>query len=59
MSGSETVTHLTLAGQNLVMLERTVTDHKLGGTIGVTLGLAQARLFDAAGKLILNGADHG
>ncbi|MCR8548840.1 ABC transporter ATP-binding protein [Salipiger sp. P9] len=59
VSGSETVTHLVLAGQNLVMLERTVTEHALGATIGIGLDLTRARVFDATGTLVPNGADHG
>jgi len=59
VSGSETVTHLTLAGLNLVMLERIVTLHALGATIGVSLDLGKARVFDAAGNLVANGTAHG
>lgn len=52
VSGSETVTHLQAAGQALVMLERTVTNHAIGATLNLALDLAEALVFDAAGNLI-------
>ena len=57
VSGSETVTHLDCAGQALVMQEKTVVDHALGATLGLTLNLDRALVFDAQGRLLE--ADHG
>lgn len=52
VSGSETVTHLQAAGQALVMLERTVTNHCIGSAIDLTLDLDEALVFDTQGHLI-------
>ncbi len=57
VSGSETVTHLHVAGQSLIMQEKTVVDHALGSTLGLTLNLEQALVFDAQGRLLE--AQHG
>ena len=57
VSGSETVTHLDCAGQALLMQEKTVADHPLGATLGLTLHLDRALVFDAEGRLL--GANHG
>ena len=59
VSGSETVTHLQAAGQALVMLERTVTNHALGTTIALSLDLGEALVFDAQGRLIEKETVHG
>jgi glycerol transport system ATP-binding protein len=59
VSGSETVTHLQAAGQALVMLERTVTNHALGTTIALSLDLGEALVFDAQGRLIEKEPVHG
>lgn len=59
VSGSETVTHLQVAGQALVMLERTVTNHSIGSAIDLTLDLDEALVFDAHGRLIEKEPAHG
>jgi glycerol transport system ATP-binding protein len=52
VSGSETVTHLDLAGLALVMLERRVVGHALGSTVPVTLDLTRALVFDDRERLV-------
>jgi len=52
VSGSETVTHLRVQGLPLVMLERTVTEHGLGTSVGIALDIGGALVFDAAGALV-------
>ncbi len=59
VSGSETVTHLTAGGQALVMLERSVTAHPLGSTLGLTLDLSRALIFDAEDRLLTMEPAHG
>jgi glycerol transport system ATP-binding protein len=59
VSGSETVTHLMAGAQPLVMLERAVTDHRLGSELGLMLDLGKALVFGADGALIPKGASHG
>ncbi|NBE06137.1 ABC transporter ATP-binding protein [Paragemmobacter ruber] len=59
VSGSETVTHLQAAGQALVMLERTVTNHAIGSTLHLALHLDDALIFDPHGRLIEKEPVHG
>ncbi|MCE6957702.1 ABC transporter ATP-binding protein [Cereibacter sphaeroides] len=59
VSGSETVTHLDAGGQALVMLERTVSEHAIGSSIGLSLDLGEALVFDRGGNLIGKEARHG
>lgn len=59
VSGSETVTHLMAGAQPLVMLERAVTNHRLGSELGLMLDLGKALVFGANGALIPKGASHG
>jgi glycerol transport system ATP-binding protein len=41
------------------MLERAVTDHRLGSELGLMLDLGKALVFGADGALIPKGASHG
>lgn len=59
VSGSETVTHLTVGDQPLVMQERSVVAHPLGQTLGLTLHTRRGLIYGADGGLLRNGADHG
>ena len=55
VSGSETVTHLDLAGLPLVMQEKSVVTHPLGEEIGVDAALARAFVFAEDGRLVRGG----
>lgn len=59
VSGSETVTHLQADGTALVMLERTVTNHAIGSTLGLSLDLDESLVFNAQGRLIEKEPVHG
>ena len=52
VTGSETVTHLGVGGHELVMLERTVTDHPIGSEVGLRVDSANALMFDGVGRLL-------
>lgn len=59
VSGSETVTHLTAAGQSLVMQEKSVVAHGLGSSVGLSLAAFRGLIYGSDGALLRNGADHG
>jgi glycerol transport system ATP-binding protein len=59
VSGSETVTHLAIGDQPLVMQQRSVVAHALGQTLDLTLNTAQGLIYGPDGRLLRNGADHG
>lgn len=59
VSGSETVTHLDLAGLPLVMHEKSVVAHAPGSEIGISARLDRGFVFAADGALISQGASHG
>ena len=59
VSGSETVTHLAIGAQPLVMQQRSVVAHALGETLGLALEIRRGLIYGADGQLLRNGADHG
>jgi len=59
VSGSETVTHLAIGAQPLVMQQRSVVAHALGETLGLALRVRRGLIYGADGQLMRNGADHG
>ena len=56
VSGSETVTHLTVAGQPLVMQEKSVVAHGLGSMVGLYLTTSRALIYGGDGVLLRSGA---
>jgi len=59
VSGSETVTHLDLAGFPLVMHEKSVVTHPPGAEIAVDANLARGFIYGADGTLLRREAPHG
>lgn len=52
VSGSETITHLDMAGSHLVLHERAVVNHRVGSQIHVRANLSKVFLFDRNGDLV-------
>ncbi len=52
VTGSETITHLRLSGQHLVMQEKSVVPRTLGDRLGVTLDLGAGLVFGTDGARV-------